>query len=151
MGRLKPRRRYAYGESALNETEQWTELSLDCASNRNHCKFTADFKHWACIMIPYSSTFKLYDLFFKSLVEIIICDCTYSWVLSHVYTSTVEMSTMPKFPARPANFLVQPGPKLMFSITKFLKWFTNITVSYIILKSSFRFCFSSLLEEMLYC
>ena len=29
---------------ALNDIEQWTELSLDCAFNRNHCKFTADFK-----------------------------------------------------------------------------------------------------------
>ena len=32
-------------ESALNEIEKWTKLSFDCTSNRNHCKFTADFKH----------------------------------------------------------------------------------------------------------
>ena len=32
-----------------NEIEQQTELSLDCASHRNHCKFTADFNHRAHI------------------------------------------------------------------------------------------------------
>ena len=66
------------------ERAHWMRLSNDRAvSNRNHCKFTADFKHWAhfyevkypgflqyfAIMIPYSSKFKLYNLFFKILVQ----------------------------------------------------------------------------------
>ena len=29
---------------SMQRNLQWTELSLDCASHRNHCKFTADSK-----------------------------------------------------------------------------------------------------------
>ena len=72
----------------LIEIEQLAELSLDCASNKNHCKFQilssflrsnpSFYNILLYIMILYSSTFKLYNLLFKSFIEITIFATVYN-------------------------------------------------------------------------